>query len=256
MKRYDFVMPYTKSGVDSVANTCGNYLEIEYVIASVKKFCQPWVGRIYIIGSEPPESIKDDVIHIPCDDPYKHCKDANIIHKLRYACENIPDLTDDFLMISDDQIVTRHCEWCDFVPRISRMYSDWTEEKWRKNKCTSFWRECLYLTLKKFPKESAAMWQPHIWSPMNKEKFIEMCKKFDYKHNIGCVSQTLYYNYIHQPIVRNFDHIYVGHKNIGKVYQIIYTLDINNLPTHLSWTDTAFGCERFREILGIVTDLK
>ena len=256
MKKYDLVMPYTKLGVDSRANTCGEHFEIEYVIASVKKFCSPWAGRIFIVGSEPPEVIKDDVIHIPCDDPYKHCKDANIIHKLRYACENIPDLTDDFLMISDDQIVTRECTWGDFIPRIVRMYTDWSEDRWRRNRNTSFWRESLYQTLRLFPKESSAMWEPHIWSPMNKYLFVDMCKKYDYKHNISCISQSLYYNFIHQPIVRNFEHIYVGNKKISKVFELIDSLDMDNLPLHLSWADDAFEQSKFRKILGDITGLK
>ncbi|CAJ0610685.1 unnamed protein product [Cylicocyclus nassatus] len=81
--RHDCVMVYGKSGVNSEEMTCGDHLEIEYVIASLKKYCSSWCGRIFIVGSEPPKEIKDDVIHIPCDDPYTHCKDANIIHKIR-----------------------------------------------------------------------------------------------------------------------------------------------------------------------------
>ena len=210
--RYDCVMVYGKSGIDSQEMTCGDYLEMEYVIASLKKYCSSWVGRIFIVGSEPPERVKNDVIHVPCDNPYTHCKDANIIHKLRYACENIQDLSDDFLMISDDQIVTKESSWEDMKPRVTRMYSDWEESKWGKNRKIDFWHECLYRTLNLFPKDKVALWEPHIWSPMNKYKFIEMCETYNYQKDISCITQSLYYNFIDETPTRLFDHLYLGMK--------------------------------------------
>lgn len=246
-KKYDCVMPYSKSGVDSKAMSCGMHLEIEYVIASLKKYCSSWCGRIFIIGSEPPDAIKKDVIYIPCDDPYTHFKDANIIHKLRYACENIPDLSEDFLMISDDQIVTKESTWEDMTPRIIRKYSDWSEKKWQINRKTDIWHEALYQTLNLFPKNKAAFWEPHIWSPMNKMKFIEMCKEYDYEHNIACITLSLYYNYINQPIVKNFDHIHLINNDTG--IRNMRRLDLNNLTRHLSWTDKPFGENEFRNLL-------
>ena len=247
-KRYDCVMVYGKNGVDSQEMTCGNYLEMEYVIASLKKYCSSWVGRIFIVGSEPPERVKKDVIHVPCDNPYTHCKDANIIHKLRYACENIQDLSDDFLMISDDQIVTKESYWEDMKPRIVRMYSDWTEEKWEKNRKIDFWHECLYRTLNLFSKDKVSFWEPHIWSPINKYKFIEMCKKYNYQKDISCITQSLYYNFINETPIKGFDHLHLGNKNSKK----INCLNISRLPRHLSWTDVAFSEKQFRDILDIV----
>ena len=244
-KRYDCVMVYGKNGVDSQEMTCGNYLEMEYVIASLKKYCSSWVGRIFIVGSEPPERVKKDVIHVPCDNPYTHCKDANIIHKLRYACENIQDLSDDFLMISDDQIVTKESSWEDMKPRIVRMYSDWSEEKWEKNRKIDFWHECLYGTLNLFSKDKVAFWEPHIWSPINKYKFIEMCKKYNYQKDINCIILSLYYNFINETSIRGFDHLHLGNKNSKK----INCLTISGLPRHLSWTDTAFSEKIFRDLL-------
>lgn len=243
-KKHDCVMVYGKSGIDSKEMTCGKYLEIEYVIASIKKFCKSWCGRIFIVGSEPPKSIQKDVIHIPCDNPYTHCKDANIIHKLRYACENISDLSDDFLMISDDQIVTKNSSWEDMKPRIVRKYTDWTEQKWQHNRTIDKWHEYLYNTLQLFPKNTRAFWEPHIWSPINKHKFVEMCKKYDYQKRTDCITQSLYYNFIQQPIVKQFDHTHLTKSN--KILSFI------NTPTndrHLSWTDNAFKNKQFRDIL-------
>lgn len=248
-KKYDCVMVYGKSGVDSKEMTCGEYLEMEYVIASLKKYCSSWVGRIFIVGSEPPERVKKDVIHVFCDNPYIHCKDANIIHKLRYACENISDLSDDFLMISDDQVVTKESSWSDMKPRIVRMYNDWDESKWEKNRKIDFWHECLYGTLKMFPKNRVAFWEPHIWSPINKYKFIEMCKKYNYQKETSCITQSLYYNFIKEVPTRGFDHL---HLVANKAKSKINCMSISDLPRHLSWTDTAFNEKKFRDILDVV----
>ncbi len=244
-KRYDCVMVYGKNGVDSKEMTCGNYLEMEYVIASLKKYCSSWVGRIFIVGSEPPERVKKDVIHVYCDNPYTHCKDANIIHKLRYACENIQDLSDDFLMISDDQIVTKESSWEDMKPRIVRMYSDWDDVKWEKNRKIDFWHECLYRTLNLFSKDKVAFWEPHIWSPINKYKFIEMCEKYNYQKDISCIILSLYYNFINETQIRGFDHLHLENKKSKK----INCLTISGLPRHLSWTDVAFSEKIFRDLL-------
>lgn len=251
--RHDCVMVYGKRGIDSQEMTCGDHLEMEYVIASLKKYCSSWVGRIFIVGSEPPESVKSDVIHIPCDNPYTHCKDANIIHKLRYACENISDLSDDFLMISDDQVVTKESSWEDMKPRVVRMYSDWTEEKWEKNRKIDLWHECLYRTLNLFPKDKVALWEPHIWSPINKYKFIQMCEAYNYQNDISCITQSLYYNFIGETPTRRFDHLYLG---MERAKYEVSRLTISELPRHLAWTDAAFEEKKFRDMLDVIVGFK
>lgn len=244
-QKYDCVMVYGKNGINSIEMTCGEHLEIEYVIRSLNKYCSSWVGRIFVVGSEPPKEISDLVIHIPCDNPYTHCKDANIIHKLRYACENILDLTDDFLMLSDDQIVTKESSWEDMKPRIVRKFDDWSINKWEKNRKVDFWHECLYNTLALFPEDKSCFWEPHIWSPINKYKFLDMCEKYDYKNDICCITQSLYYNYIEQDIVRKFDNLHISDSKA----RIVNTINIDDIPRHLSWADEAFSKKRFRDIL-------
>ena len=252
-KRYDCVMVYGKSGIDSQEMTCGDYLELEYVIASLKKYCSSWVGRIFIVGSEPPERVKKYVIHVPCDNPYTHCKDANIIHKLRYACENIQDLSDDFLMISDDQIVTKESSWEDMKPRIVRKFNDWSKDRWEKNRTVDFWHECLYNTLNLFPKDKSCFWEPHIWSPINKYKFIEMCEKYNYKKDISCIILSLYYNFINETPIRGFEHLHIEN---SKAKRRVGSITIENIPRHLSWADSAFSEKRFRDMLDVIVGFK
>ena len=246
-------MVYGKSGIDSQEITCGDYLELEYVIASLKKYCSSWVGRIFIVGSEPPERVKKYVIHVPCDNPYTHCKDANIIHKLRYACENIQDLSDDFLMISDDQIVTKESSWEDMKPRIVRKFNDWSKDRWEKNRTVDFWHECLYNTLNLFPKDKSCFWEPHIWSPINKYKFIEMCEKYNYQKDISCIILSLYYNFINETPIRGFEHLHIEN---SKAKRRVGSITIENIPRHLSWADSAFSEKRFRDMLDVIVGFK
>lgn len=234
----DIVVLYSKNGF-SYKQMEYEILEIEYVIKSIKKFCTSFVDRIFVIGDDVPKSIENDVIVYHCDNPYTHCKDANLIHKIRFACTEIKDLSDDFLVVSDDQIVTKESNWDDFVPRLNKKL---TFNKSLLSK--GDWKVQLYHTLEQF--NSKNIFEPHIWSPMNKNKFLEMCDRFDYQHNSNCIVFTLYYNFIKQKPINNFEHTYIPN-NISNFK--LQKLNINNITRHLSWTDNAFKNVQFRNLL-------
>ena len=241
---HDCICTYTHNGIASVRMEVGGRYEIEYSVVSLKRYCSSWLGRIFVVGSEPPASIKDDVIHIPCSDIYKHFKDSNIIHKIRTVIETVPDLTDEFCHFSDDYIVTKETAWDDLTPRVKRRWSDWTEEKWKRNALTDFWHRNLVSTLRLFGKD-AAFFEPHIFSPMDKHKFLEMCGKFDYTRNCY-VFKSLYYNYVGAEQVPVYD---ICHLSRGKAKEMVQSLDPDHLPRFLTWTDPAFVEKKFRDIL-------
>jgi hypothetical protein len=85
--------------------------ELRYSLRSL--MLQDWVSEIYLIG-HCPEWVKD-VVHVPCFDPYTSCKDANIINKILLVC-NDPDLTDMFLVNSDDQYFLKAINEEELVP--------------------------------------------------------------------------------------------------------------------------------------------
>lgn len=70
------------------------------MIASLRKFCSSWLGRIIIVGDK--LEGYDDTIHIQVDDVYKTTKAANIWNKIREAIIQIDDLTNEFVFVSDD----------------------------------------------------------------------------------------------------------------------------------------------------------
>ena len=242
--KVDFIIPYTLSAkkANSVAITSFGRLEIEYVLKSIRKFC-PFAGRIFLAtDSEIPESIANQVTIIKVGDPYTHIKDANIINKLKTVIEQVPDLSETFIMASDDQIVRKYSLLSDFKPRMAgdltgkvKSYGAHSSDNWHK---------CLALTLEKFPKRSY-FYEPHIWSPMNKHKFIEMCNKYDIEKDKGVITQSLYYNFVGKPKILKYDHTYLSLVCTEREINIA----IKDNTRHLAWTDRAFKNKNFRDYL-------
>ena len=242
--KIDFIIPYTLQAkkAESVAMTNFNRLEIEYTLKSIRKFC-PFAGRIFLAtDSEIPEKIASQVTIIKVGDPYTHIKDANIINKLKTVIEQVPDLSDTFIMASDDQIVRKYSLLSDFKPRMAGDLTGKVSSY--EMRATDNWHKCLALTMKKFPKRSY-FYEPHIWSPMNKHKFIEMCKKYNIEKDRGVITQSLYYNFVGEPRTLKYDHTYLSWTCTSR--DIVNAIKCNT--RHLAWTDTAFKDKKFRDYL-------
>lgn len=200
-EKHDIVIPL---GVKSFSN---QNFEIKVAVASIKKFCT-FVNRIIIVTQiEPIKELGDDIIWIYQDDIYTHDKDANIIEKVRQAIEQVPDLTDDFLMWSDDQFVTKETNWIDTKPRYMKVYNERTKDFFEQKAYRRIWWKRLLQVFKRFPNGGMGLkfWNPHIPSPLNKHKFMKMCNTFNYKEENGITIYTLYYNFIKEIGVPNFD---------------------------------------------------
>ena len=90
----------------------GDDAELRFSLRSMAN--QPWLNNIYLIGHKP-KWVKN-IIHIPCPDhhPAKR-KDINLITKILRAC-SIPELTEDFVVNSDDQFALKILNTEDFGP--------------------------------------------------------------------------------------------------------------------------------------------
>ena len=249
MMIHDAVFPWGLSGTASQAVKHEGRLEIEYAVKSLRKYCS-WVGRIFVVGDEPPQSIKNEVEHIPCDNPYTHIKDANIIHRIRKAVETVPDLTDGFIKVSDDIIVTREASWEDYEAQIKCMYTDHNDEWWRKLAHSSYWHSCLLQTIRKFKLSEAAWFEPHLNCQLDKHKWVEMCNRYDYTKDRGVIDLTLYYNFTGEPKRRPHDHLHINNTNKA----IVPTLKYEDIPLHLSWKDSAWNNAHFRDILNRIIE--
>ena len=126
--KHDVVIPL---GVKSFDN---NNFEIKVAVASIKKYFKCLNKIIIVTQIDPIKELGDDIIWVYQDDIYKHDKDANIIEKVRTAIEKVSDLTDDFIMWSDDQFITKDTEWKDTTPRymmdqLSPGFLVWQEQE-------------------------------------------------------------------------------------------------------------------------------
>ena len=204
-EKHDIVIPL---GTKSFANL--NF-EIRIAIASIRKYCK-FLNRIIIVSQiNPIKSLGDDIIWINQDDIFTHDKDANIIHKVRAAIEQVPDLTDDFIMWSDDQFITKDTYWSDTTPRYMKIYDQNTKEWFDSMASKRLWYKRLIKCFKRFGNNGygCRFFNPHIPSPMNKHKFIEMCNAFPYQKEDGITIYDLYYNFIGEKGVPNFDEYHV-----------------------------------------------
>lgn len=87
--------------------------ELRYSLRSLSQ--QNWVRNVYLVGYYPKWA--QNVIHIPCPDPYTACKDANIINKILLACSCV-GLSGYFLVNSDDQYILKSIMAEDIVPML------------------------------------------------------------------------------------------------------------------------------------------
>jgi len=176
--------------------------ELRFALRSMDKFV-PWIRRVFVVG-EDPGFLGEDVVFIKAKDSYKHCKDANIISKILAACNSKRNLSESFLYCCDDQVVTDNVAPEDVLPqRVFR----WSEELSDQFEGT-LWKRRVRDTMRLFG-DDAFYWEPHIWSPMEKSKFIDMAKVFPWRTSTSCTVQTLYYNFTKEEGVDRHDHKYV-----------------------------------------------
>lgn len=203
--KHDVVIPL------GVKSFCNENLEIKVAVASIKKYCK-FLNRIIIVSQiQPIRELGEDIIWVNQDDIFRHDKDANIIHKVRAAILAVPDLTEDFIMWSDDQFVTKDTEWSDTTPRYMKIYDETTKPWFDKLASRRLWYKRLIKCFRRFGNDGfgCRFFNPHIPSPMNKTKFLEMCEKFPYQKEDGITIYDLYYNFIGEQGVPNFDEYHV-----------------------------------------------
>lgn len=187
--------------------------ELRYALRSLAKNCG-FVRNVYICGECPSWVDKSIVKHLQWPDRFTHAKDANIIDKLRHACE-ARGIAKRILFCSDDQFQTKECTWDDFRPRYLRRYDPadrWYEERHR------VWHARLRKTLEREVQRRRELgmehrdvfyYQPHIWMPIDRDRFIEYAKWCDYEHRDDTIIASGYYNFVDANGVQDFDHAFL-----------------------------------------------
>lgn len=206
--------------------------ELRYALRDVAKHC-PFVRDVYISGECPDWVDKSVVKHLQWPDRFRHAKDANIIDKLRHACEQ-KGIAKRILFCSDDQFQTRVCTWDDFFPRQLRQYT--SEDTWYADR-KRVWHTRLRNTLERDKKRRQAAgldtshvfyFEPHMWMQIDRDKFIEYAKWSDYEHSADTIIASGYFNFINaegHPHDKGYDHVFMGEgtKTMPKVTNVAYT---------------------------------
>lgn len=207
--------------------------ELKYALRNVERNC-PFVRNVYIVGVCPDWVDTTVVKHVDWQDRFTHAKDANIVDKLRKGCEQ-PGIAKKILFCSDDQFQTRVCKYDDFNPMYLRRYDK--DDTWYADR-KRIWHTRLRNTLERDRKrrEQAGLntndvfyYQPHIYMPIDRDKFIEFAKWADYEHRDDTIIASAYFNYIDAKGTPNHDHIFITG---GQEFPV--------KETHVAYHDTSF----------------
>jgi len=149
------------------------------------------LGAVFIVG-EKPKWMKN-VVHIKAKDTLPENKDGNIINKVLLACEH-PDLSMDFIRLSDDQIILQPMRFIDIRPYFLDDLADrpsvwWQGGKWKRRMKHTF-------ELLRKQKKTTYHYDSHIPMPCNKYLFRDVFEKVDYEKKPGVTINTWYFNNI------------------------------------------------------------
>ena len=201
--------------------------ELKYALRNLDAHCK-FIRNVYICG-ECPDWVDTFVVHhLPWPDRFRHAKDANIIDKLRHACEQ-PGIAKKILFCSDDQFQTRPCTWDDFYPRYLRKYDrsdDWYATRnrvWHTRLRDTLDRDFVRREAKGLDTGNIYYWQPHIWMPIDRDKFIEYAQWSDYEHRVDTIIASGYFNFVNPKPMPNNDHVFIGGGDVPDVLHIAYT---------------------------------
>lgn len=208
--------------------------EFKYALRNMDANC-PFIRNVYLVGECPVWVDRSKIIYIPCKDIFEHSKYANIIHKLKLACEQ-PGIAEKILFCSDDQFQTRICTWEDFRPRYLRAYR--SDDIWYSAK-NSEWHNMLANTLERektrrkengIETDSIYYYQPHMWMQIDRDKFIEYAKWSEYPTREDIIPSSGYYNFIGASPDKNFDHAFIREEDD----------EIPESKTHIGYSDESF----------------
>lgn len=195
--------------------------ELRYALRNLERHCR-FVRDVYICGFCPKWVDRSAVIHLNWPDRFSHAKDANIIDKLRHACEH-KGIAKRILFCSDDQFQTRECEWEDFRPRYLRRYA--SNDRWYEDR-KRVWHTRLRNTLEREVRRRASIgmdvndvfyYQPHIWMPVDRDRFIDYARWCNYESRTDTIIASGYYNFVDAHGVPDFDHSFIGAVGAGEL---------------------------------------
>ena len=192
--------------------------ELRYALRDIDKHCK-FIRNVYICGYCPDWVDKTAVKHLQWPDRFQHAKDANIIDKLRHACE-CRGIAKRILFCSDDQFQTRECTWEDFKPRYLRRYT--SMDSWYASR-KRIWHDRLRQTMERdvvrrrnsgLDAGNVFYYQPHMWMQIDRDRFIDYAKWCGYDNRSDTIIAAGYFNFIDADGCPDFDHFFIGNNKV------------------------------------------
>ena len=202
--------------------------ELRYALRNIENNCK-FVRDVYICGECPAWVDKSVVKHLRWPDRFSHAKDANIIDKLRHACEH-PGIASKILFCSDDQFNTKPCSWEDFRPRYLRQFD--SSDRWYDGK-RRIWHTRLKKTLEReverrvklgIDTKSVFYFQPHMWMQIDRDGFLEYARWCGYENRNDTIIASGYFNFICEKGEPDFDHVFLtgGDRTVPDATHVAY----------------------------------
>jgi hypothetical protein len=181
MKKYDVMIPL---GTGSQWQD----KELRYTLRAIEENLKGF--RNIIIVGQCPDWLQN-VIHIPADDPLQSNADGNITLKTLKVCER-EDVTDDFLFMNDDHVITQPINIEDIPDYYKQPFEDYQKEYWNP----SLHRTRVYRTWQALKNggHSTINFELHVPNFINKKKYLEILPRFPFDEGIGLCPKSLYGN--------------------------------------------------------------
>ena len=162
--------------------------ELRYSLRALERNLKG-VRRIVVVGKKP-DWLKN-VLHIPHGDPLQSNADGNITLKTLAACRH-KDVTDDFLFINDDHMITRPMHVESIPDYYKQDFEEYESQYWNN----SLHRLRVYYTWQALKKAgySTINFDLHVPNLINAERYIDAVNRFPFDKGIGLCPKTLYGN--------------------------------------------------------------
>ncbi len=164
--------------------------ELRYALRSVEQYLMG-IDNVWTIGNTP--EWLTNTIHIPLNDITRNNPDANIIAKVEHVCKQ-PALSENFIRMSDDQIVLRPVHASE-IP----MYHV------GKGTGSGRWYKRLQNTLQALERAGVSNprnYDAHYPAVYNKKAFLEAIASYKYWEEPGYTINSLYFNQVAEDRIK------------------------------------------------------
>lgn len=161
--------------------------ELKYSLRSLEKYARNF-GKVFIVGARPRFKWQN-LNHIPAKDRFGH--ERNIMEKFMIAA-NCPHVSDNFMMWNDDYFLRSEID-CAAYPNY---YSSTIEHYMERRSRYDGYRISMENTARILKKQTLPRLMFDIHCPMiyNKQKFIEIMSRADWRVGNGYIVKSLYAN--------------------------------------------------------------